>query len=372
MAMTSTEFQASAREFVAEAITQNIPQWEQEGTYPLDLHNRAADWKLLQLGHDDYEQMLADAERQAFWLAELTRAGSQAMAMGLASHMVSLTALRHGNQQVFEEVAEQVVSGEKLIVMALTEPGAGSDLRAISSKVEQHCDGSLHFSGEKKFICNGSRADFFITAAYYQNELSLFLVEREPETTCSDDLHCIGWYGLPVSSITFTNARAALIGEVGEAANILRKALAKERLNLAVMSNASTRSILEYAGKYSTERMVQGKPLYKKQAILHKIATMSTQLKVSEAYVEKCFQALKERELTDEETCIAKNFAVAALEEAANQCVHICGAAGCLQHTLVERTYRDAKILSLGGGSTEIMNEIIGRGLLRPFIKMKD
>ncbi|WDE06074.1 acyl-CoA dehydrogenase family protein [Thalassomonas viridans] len=361
--MELEDFRNRVAGFVDEVIRPNLAGWEASGEYPLELHALAAEQHILSLGQDPKGDFSDDIPRRKILIEELTRSGSQAMVMALASHFVSLSAFEQTMPDTYKKLSAQVLSGEKTLVLALTEPQAGSDLRNLRCVAEADESGAYTLSGEKSFICNGNRADYILTAALLEDKLTLFLVETRGNNIESQPIPCLGWQGLPVSYLRFNQAGAVRVGEPGKAGRILQKILLQERLNLAVMANTSAAVSFEAALDYSKERQIQGKPLFEQQTIRHRLADMHGKIELCRAYINQYIARVAQSGPDVKEVAIAKNQAVAVLEEVASQAVQIHGASGCVAGSLVERIYRDARLLGLGGGSTEIMNEMISRAL---------
>ncbi len=370
--MTKSLFAHALTMFARDHIELFIGQWEAQKSYPCSLHQRAAQDRILNLGHDDLDTMFNDVERAALLVATVTKYGSQGLAMGLGSHLVSLSALHQHNKGRFNEVIKDVLAGDKFISLAITEPQAGSDVGAIETVAQlQGETEQFLISGHKRYICGGMRADYFITLAKYkahsdhEYSFGLFLVEAVIDQVERQIIPSLGWHCLDVSSVTFNQVPATLIADKHASLDTLRGMLKRERINLAVMANAESAELIQHSVKYSKSRQIHGQPLYKKQSILHRLAEMKTRDTVSRSYTKQCIQALRQETLSDAETCIAKNVAVSSLEYISTQAVQILGARGCEIGSVAERSFRDSKILALGGGTTEVMNNIIGKAVLQ-------
>ncbi len=358
------EFSKIVSDFVEQEINPNLKTWEKTGAYPMSLHKEAGDRKLLSLGLSPDSDQVDNIKYQRVLIEELTKSGAQAITMGLASHFVSLSALKFSSKNLYRNISEEVLSGRKTISLALTEPGAGSDLRGLSTLGEPHVFGDFTLNGRKKFICNGSRVDYLITAAQTSEGLSLFLVDTNNQKLITSDLDFLGWKSLPISEIVFEDTKAILLGSLGGAPKVLSNILKKERLNVAIMACASARLAYENSIRYCKNRIVNGKPLSNKQVIRHRLAEMFSEIKVTENYIEYCTNRADSDHLTQVDACIVKNLAVKTLDSISQQSVHLHGAEGCISHSIVERIYRDAKLIGIGGGSTEIMYEIISNDVL--------
>ncbi|WP_065187544.1 acyl-CoA dehydrogenase family protein [Shewanella woodyi] len=348
-------------EFVDSVIRPNLATWEESGSYPLELHALAAKENILSLGQNPDDEFHDDLACRKVLIEELSRSGSQAMVMALASHFVSLNAFKTTLPETYTRLCKQIFSGKKTLVLALTEPQAGSDLKSIQCEASLEAGGEYLLSGEKTFICNGNRADYMLTAARLDKKLTLFLVKADKNSITSTAIPCLGWQGLPIASIKFNRVKATRVGEPGQAGRLLQQILLQERLSLAVMANTSAMVTFEAALEYSKRRKVQGSPLFEQQIIRHRLADMHGKIELCRAYINQYIAAVTVSGPDAKAIAIAKNQAVEILEEVAAKSVQIHGASGCISGSQAERIYRDARLLGLGGGSTEVMNEMISR-----------
>ncbi|MCG7500106.1 acyl-CoA/acyl-ACP dehydrogenase [Vibrio sp. Of7-15] len=369
-------FNNQLHRFARDHIEPYITQWESAGAYPQELHDMAGSKGLLRLGHDNLDQLFSDVDAAITLINTLTEHGSQGLTMGLASYLVSLSALHQHNQHnQFTQVINQVLDGEATISLAITEPHAGSDVSAITTTAQPTHSGHYEIRGQKSFICGGTRSNYFITLAKYmaddtdQEEMGLFLVHSERKTTSSDRIPTLGWQCLDVADVEFNAAKGELIADHHTCFSTLKSMLKRERINLAAMAATDASNVLEASAIYSHKRQVHGAPLHKKQAILHHLAEMKIQLTSAKAQVDNCTTAIHRGELSDEEASIAKVIATRALDTVSTLGVQVFGAKGCEVGHVSERVFRDAKILSLGGGTTEVLQNIIGKSVIKPYQK---
>ncbi|NMO21279.1 acyl-CoA dehydrogenase [Pyxidicoccus fallax] len=354
-------FRERVRAFVNDCVRPHLDDWEQEGAYPLSLHRRAGAAGLLSLGHSP-EQLPDDPVALSVLVEELTLSGAQGLTMGLASHFVSLKAVQAGDPGVAARVIPAVLKGERGIVLALTEPGAGSDLRALECRAEV-CGSEYRLTGDKAFICNGGRADLRLVGAVHEGALALFLVEEDAPGVSATHRSCLGWRCLPLADLHFERTPARLLAAGREAGRLLQQCLQQERLNLAVMAVASADLALRETVAHCRERRVGGEPLLDKSVIRQRLAERHSELSVVRLYVEQAVRWQAGGQLSAAQAAIAKNMAVDTLERIARDAVQLHGAHGCVEPAVVERLYRDARLLGIGGGAREVMLEIIGRAL---------
>ncbi|RKH33966.1 acyl-CoA dehydrogenase [Corallococcus praedator] len=354
-------FREQVRAFVNDHVRPDVDAWEREGAYPLELYRQAGRAGLLALGKSP-EQLPDDPRALAVLVEELTLGGAQGITMGLASHFVSLKAVQGSDAQVAARVVPAVLKGDQGIVLALTEPQAGSDLRAFECRAESR-GGEYRLTGEKSFICNGGRADLLLVGAVHEGALALFLVEAKAPGVSSTRLACLGWRCLPLASLRFEAAPARLLIAGREAGRLLQTCLQQERLNLAVMAVASAELALRDTVAHCRTRRVGGEALLDKSVLRQRLAERHSELSVVRVYVEQAVRWQAEGQLSPAQAAIAKNSAVDVLERIAHDAVQLHGAHGCVEPARVERIYRDARLLGIGGGAREVMLEVIGRAL---------
>lgn len=355
--MDDIVFRSTLRAFVANRISPRIEVWERAGSYPAELHAEAGVARLLSLGETPGSFLPDRSERSRMLIEELTRGGSQGLTMGLASHFVSLAIVSACAETEFAaRIADDVLSGKRLIALALTEPNAGSDLSALETRAVLTNDKGWRIDGEKRFICNGARADYLVVGARMSEGLGLFLVDRPQAGITSVALDSIGWRCLPLGALRLANAHGRLIAGPGKAGRLLRDALTQERLNLAIMAVTSAESVLEELIPHCRTRIIRRSPLIAMTHVRQTLAELSSTISVARDFVDRT--KVEDGEVR---VAMAKNVAASTLAKTARAAVQLHGAAGCIAPTLAERMFRDAPLVAIGGGATEVMNEIIAR-----------
>ncbi|MCC5976662.1 MAG: acyl-CoA dehydrogenase family protein [Salinarimonas sp.] len=370
--MNAEQFRQRLEAFVEAQIRDQVAEWEAGGRYPATLHREAGEAGILSVGmsSDDAPCAPLDAGlmRRAMLIRGLARGGAQSIAVGLGSHFVPLSAVAGGSKECANEIAPSIWNGTHMIALALTEPHGGSNLRDIRSYAQR--DGSNYrISGEKAFICNGTRAEYLLVSACLADSgPSLFLVESG-ERVRKQPLVPLGWRALPQAHLTFVDAPARLVGQPGSALRLLRPALALERVNLAVLAITSARLLFDEMLADACMREIDGCALAEKQAPAHRLACSATQLRIVETFVDALLTSFGEDGAPamppQTDIAMAKNAATRLLELVAREAVQFAGARGCVAPSLAERMFRDARLLAIGGGSEEVMNEIIVRDLRR-------
>lgn len=365
-------FERSVTDFVSKQISDHVESWEARGCYPCNLHREAGGAGILALGiahdSDPCAPLAAGLARKALFMRGLAACGAQSVAIGLGSHFVPLTAIARGDRDIAGDIAPMIWAGERTIALALTEPHGGSSLRDVRTRARR-VGAHFRLAGGKAFVCNGTRADHLLVSACIDDgAASLFLVENG-EAVEKRLLAPLGWRALPQTHLTFRDAPALLVGEPGDAVRLLRPALALERINLAILAVTSARLLLDGMVAHACARQVDGQVLIDKQAPAHRLAACATQLRMVEAFLDTLVGGTEDdgvpAALPDADIAVAKNGATRLLEHVSREAVQIAGAWGCIAPSLAERMFRDARVLAIGGGTEEIMNEIIVRALRR-------
>ena len=361
------------RRFVNEAVKPHIDEWEEAGSFPRELYAQAGGLGLLSIGHPT--EFGGTGEQDVFVKVaaseELMRSGSGGFVASLGALDIGLPPVwRVGSEALKQRIVPQVLAGEKLIALAITDPSGGSDGANLKTRAVRDGD---HYvvNGSKTFITSGVRADYY-TVAVRTGEagfggVSLLLIEKDtPGFSVGRNLKKMGWWASDTAELFFQDCRvpaANLLGPENSGFFTIMANFQAERLSLAVMAYMTAQLALEECLSYVKERVTFGKPLSKHQVIRHKLAEMATQVNVAREYTYRCAARMQAGESAIAEVSMAKNFATSVSTMVTDEAVQIFGGMGYMRESLVERLYRDNRILSLGGGTHEIMNEIISKQL---------
>ncbi|RDE24374.1 acyl-CoA dehydrogenase [Motiliproteus coralliicola] len=368
---------ATASAFVDQQVRPNIDEWEEQGSFPRELYRQAGEAGLLGI---NYPESLGgtggDLFQKVVWLEELMRAGSGGLTASLCSLDIGLPPLvKYGSAELKERVVPQVLCGEKVYALAITEPSGGSDVANLKTRARRETiDGQAFYrvNGGKTFITSATRADYF-TVAVRTGEagyggVSLLMVEKGcPGFSVGQPLKKMGWWASDTAELFFDDCLVPeqnLIGEENSGFRMITANFQSERLTLAVMANMTAQLALEACQDYVRERQAFGRPLAGLQTIRHRLADMATQLEASREFTYRCAARMDNGEQIVKEISMAKNFATDVSDKLTHDAVQIFGGMGYMRESLVARLYRDNRILSIGGGTREIMNEIISKQLL--------
>jgi acyl-CoA dehydrogenase len=364
----------SARAFVEREIKPFVDEWEEAGTFPRDLYTKAGEAGFLGISHpEELGGTGGDVFQKVVWIEELMRAGSGGLVASLGSLDIGLPPLvKFGSDALKQAIVPQVLSGAKIYALGITEPGGGSDVVGLRTRAERNIvDGRdvWVINGAKTFITSGARADYYTVAVRTGGDghagISLIVVPRDaPGFSTGQPLKKMGWWVSDTAELFFDDCIVPvenLIGEEGRGFPMITSNFQAERLTLAVMANVTAELALDAATAYAQDRKAFGNTLSGHQTIRHKLADMATRLEASRALTYRCAARMNAGETIFKEISMAKNFATDVCDMVTYDAVQIFGGMGYMRESLVERLYRDARILSIGGGTREIMNEIIAK-----------
>lgn len=359
--------------FVEKEIKPYVDEWEEAGDFPRELFKKAADIGLLGVCYpEQWSGFQSDLFHEVVVTEELTRSGSGGLAAGLMSHGIALPPiLALGDDEQKQRFIPPVVSGEKVISLGITEPGGGSDVGNIRTRAVRDGDHYI-INGSKTFITSAAKADFVTLAVRTSDDghrgVSLIVVETDsPGFTVSKKLKKMGWWASDTAEFALEDVKVPvenLLGQEGMGFYGIMRNFQKERLYLALMANTTAAMAYEESIKYAKIREAFNKTLTGFQVIRHKLVDMATLVEVSTEYTYRVAARIQAGDNCIKEISMAKNFATEICDKVCHEAVQIHGGYGYMREYLVERLYRDSRILSIGGGTTEIMKEIISKIIL--------
>lgn len=360
-----------ARDFVAREIAPNMAEWERDGELPRDLHRKAAGAGLLGVG---FAEEVGGSGGNAIDSAVMTEeilhgGGSTGVCASLFTHGIAVPHIAaHGSAELVDRYVRPTLAGELIGSLAVTEPGGGSDVANLRTRAVREGDEYV-VNGAKTFITSGVRADFVTTAVRTggpgHGGVSLLVIDTNtPGFSVSRRLDKMGWRCSDTAELAFTDVRvpaAQLVGTRNSGFVQIMQQFQSERIGLAVQAYATAARALDLALGWARDRETFGRPLSSRQVIRHKLAEMARQVDVARTYTRAVAQRYLAGEDVVTEVSMAKNTAVYACDFVVDEAVQIFGGMGYMRESEVERHYRDARILGIGGGANEIMNEVISK-----------
>jgi acyl-CoA dehydrogenase len=358
--------------FAREKIAPFIADWEEAGTFPRELYREAAAAGVLGVSYpEELGGGGGDLLHSLIAIEALLSGGSSGLVASLGSLGIALPPiLVLGNDEQKRRFIPPVLAGEKIASLAITEPGTGSDVAGIRTRAVRDGDAYV-LSGSKLFITSGVRCDMVSVLARTGPDphggLTFFVVERGmPGFSVSRALKKTGWWASDTAELGFDGVRVPVenrIGEEGTGFLALMRNFQYERLALAFYGHATAQIVLEDAIAYAKERQAFGRPIVGFQVTRHKLARMATLAHAARAFDYSVALRVKAGEYLVGEVSMAKNFAAEVAQEVCYEGVQILGGMGFMRETRIERLSRDARLLPIGGGTSEIMNEIIAKQL---------
>jgi acyl-CoA dehydrogenase len=366
------ELRSSIRGFIDRELAPHSQQWEDEQWFPDEVFPKLAAQGLLGLKYPtELGGQGGDYLHEAVMCEEMARIGSGGTAAGIGAHVNIATPpiWKFGTDEQQQSYLVPAIRGEKIGALGITEPGAGSDVAGLRTAAER-VDGGWVLNGEKTYITNGVRAHFIVTAAKTTPEgghhgISFFIVDRTEGVT-SAKLEKLGWHASDTATIAYQDVfvpDAALLGELHGGFKLIMANFQWERLAMALGAVGAMRMAWERTAQFARERNAFGRPLSGHQVIRHKLADLA-----ASAHQARCvtYDALRRFVAGEEplrEVTMAKLLTQRACFELMDECLQIHGGAGYMREVWVERAARDARLGPIGGGSDEIMREILGRVL---------
>ncbi|KQT94080.1 acyl-CoA dehydrogenase [Marmoricola sp. Leaf446] len=367
------DFRKTARTFYEREVVPHHDQWERDGIVPRELWTKAGEAGLLCFdvpeayggpGVQDFRYHVILSEEQA--RANVSGPGFSVHSDIIVPYLTSL-----GTEEQKQRWLPGCVSGETITSIAMTEPGAGSDLQGVRTTAVDQGDHYV-LNGSKTFISNGINADLVIVVARTDPDaghkgISLLVVERGMEGfERGRNLDKIGLHAQDTAELSFTDVRVPkenLLGQEGEGFIYLMMNLPQERLIIAAQAVAACEAVLAMCLDYAKTREAFGKPIGKFQHNRFLVAEMATETRVARAFLDECLRKHLTGDLTAVDAAMAKYWCTELQNKLVNQGVQLHGGYGYMMEFPIAKAYLDSRISTIYGGTTEIQKEIIGRSL---------
>ena len=363
------DFRAAARAWIERELTPHVDEWEQARDFPNELFLKMASQGYIGLKFEPQYGGDGDEIAAAVLAEELARCGSGGLAAGLGAHMeIALPPIsKFGTEEQKQRWLVPGIRGEKIAALAITEPDAGSDVAGLKTTATP-VDGGWVVSGEKCYITGGCRADVMVTAVRMagtsRHEGITFLGIERGEGVSSSKLEKMGWHASDTALIKFDEVfvpEENLLGEAGNGFALIMANFQWERLTMSLGAVAAAEYVFELTLKYANERTAFGRQISKFQVTRHKFAEMATRIEAGRALTMHALRMHVSGQNAVKEVSMAKLLTQKMAVDIADECLQIHGGAGYMVEYGIERAVRDARLGPIGGGTDEVMKEIIGK-----------
>lgn len=367
-------FREAVRRFTQREIMPHAAAWDEAEEFPRGLYRKAAEAGLLGIGFpEEYGGTPTDLFCHVILSEEIALAGAGGVYASLFSHQIGAPPVAlAGSAELKARVLPAVLTGEKIMALAITEPGGGSDVASLTTTARRDATDYV-VNGEKTFITSGLRADFYAVAARTGGAgaggVSLLLIERDRAGFTRTPLKKMGWWCSDTATLHFDDVRvpaANLIGDENAGFRIIMHNFNSERLGMAAAAVGFAQACLDEAVDWARERKTFGQRLIEHQAMRHKLVEMQTRVHAARALVYDTCWKLEGEPRNPEfiaQLAMAKNLAGRTMQFCADEAVQTLGGAGFMRGTRSERIYREAKVFAIGGGAEEIMKDLAAKQL---------
>lgn len=364
-------FRQGLRDFLDREVMPNIDQWEEEQRMPKDLWPKFGEMGYFGLNYPEkYGGIDADFMYSVIFMEEISKceSGGFMILPAVQQYMSSPYIYKHGSDFLKEKYLTKVISGEWIACIGISEPGAGSDVANIQTKAILE-DGHYVVNGSKTFITNGVYGDFVVAVVKTNPELgaagvSLLVIDLNSEGVSRSKLKKLGWHASDTAELHFDNVKVPaenLIGDEGQGFYYLMGGLQLERLVGSIAGYASCEWALGYTLQYMSERNAFGRPINKFQVLRHRMAQLISEVEANKQFVYHCCRQHAAGEYIVKECSMAKLLSSELAEKVMTQCLQSFGGYGFMEEYKMARAYRDCRVGTIGGGTSEVMREIIAK-----------
>ena len=364
-------FRKSFQDFLKKEVVPHIDTWEQTGTIGRFIWEKFGEMGYFGLATPEaYGGMDLDIFYTIIFIEELQKINSGGFAAAIWAH--EYLAMTHLNKEANEAQKQKYlvpsVTGEKIGCLCITEPFGGSDVGGMRTTAVKKGD-TYVINGSKTFITNGVYSDYLIVAAKTSPELgnkgiSIFVIDRDLPGISATKLDKLGWRASDTAEIAFDNVvipAENLMGEENLGFPYIMQHFALERLIMGVNAHARSEWALEYTVGYMKERTAFGKPISKFQALRHKVADLASEVEMAKTFNYVTAKRLDDGEYVVKEATMSKLLSTKIADQVAYDCVQLLGGYGYMEEYPLARNLRDSRLGPIGGGTSEILREIISK-----------
>ncbi len=364
-------FRQSFKEFLQKEVVPYINKWEKDGTVERFIWKKFGDMGYFGLNQpEEYGGLGLDLFYTVIFLEELQKVNSGGFAANMWAHAyLAMTHLnKEGDDRIKKEYLTPSIDGDKIGCLCITEPFGGSDVAGMRTTAVKKGDKYV-INGSKTFITNGVYSDYLVVAAKTNLEdkykgMSIFVMDRDTPGISSTKLDKLGWRASDTAEIAFDNVEIPLenlMGEEGKGFPYIMQHFALERLVMGVNAHARAEYAVDYAVKYMEERVAFGKSLDKFQVLRHKIAEMASRVDMCREYNYSITKRLNDGQYVVKEASMSKLLSTKMADEVIYEALQLLGGYGYMEEYPMARLLRDSRLGPIGGGTSEILKEIIAK-----------
>ncbi|PZW38853.1 alkylation response protein AidB-like acyl-CoA dehydrogenase [Mesonia algae] len=367
-------FRQSLKDFLQKEVVPHLDKWEKTGTIERFIWEKFGEMGYFGINYPEkYGGLELDLFYTVIFLEELQKINSGGFAAAMWAHAyLAMTHLnKEGDERIKQEYLTPSIEGKKIGCLCITEPFGGSDVAGMKSTAVKDGD-SYIINGSKTFITNGIYSDYLVVAAKTSPELgnkgmSIFVMDRDTPGIASTKLDKLGWRASDTGEISFTDVRIPaenLMGEEGQGFPYIMQHFALERLIMGINAHARTEHALQYTLGYMSERTAFGRSIDKFQALRHKIADIASEVEMCKEFNYSIAKRLNQGEYVVKEASMSKLLSTKIADQGIYDCLQLLGGYGYMEDYPLARMLRDSRLGPIGGGTSEILREIIAKMII--------
>jgi len=364
-------FRRSFQDFLKKEVVPNVDKWEKDGFVDKNIWKKMGEMGYFGLNYpEEFGGLNLDLFYTVVFLEEMQKVNSAGFAAAIWAHTyLAMTHLeKEGSSAIKEKYLTASILGEKVGCLCISEPFGGSDVAGMRTTAVKNGDTYI-LNGSKTFITNGVYSDYLVVAAKTNPELgnkgmSIFVVDRETSGITATHLEKLGWKASDTAEIAFDNVvipAENLLGEEGKGFPYIMQHFALERVIMGINAHASAECALDYAVKYMSERSAFGKTIDKFQALRHKVADLASEIEMCKEFNYSVIYRLDRGQYVVKEATMSKLLSTKMADKVIYECLQFLGGYGYMEEYPMARMFRDSRLGPIGGGTSEILREIIAK-----------
>lgn len=364
-------FRKSLKDFLIKEVVPHIEKWEETGTIDRFIWEKMGEMGYFGLTYPEkYGGLNLDLFYTVIFLEELQKINSGGFAAAMWAHAyLAMTHLnKEGSHEIKEKYLTPSITGKKIGCLCITEPFCGSDVSGLRTTAVKKGD-SYIINGSKTFITNGIYCDYLIVAAKTSPDLgnkgiSIFVIDKDTPGISTTKLNKLGWRASDTAEIAFDNVTIPvenLMGEENKGFPYIMQHFSFERLIMGVNAHARSEYALEYTIQYMKERQAFGKSISEFQALRHSVAQMASEIEVCKTFNYTTAKRLNDGEYVVKEATMSKLISTKVADDVIYQCLQLLGGYGYMEEYPLARLFRDSRLGPIGGGTSEILREVIAK-----------